>query len=52
MKTIGQKVLGNEAEIGKKAKHYDTPRVDSGLPSVTTERKGSSKPISRVLYSE
>ena len=50
MKAIDQKLLSNEAEIDKNAKHCSTPSVDSGLPSVTTQRKGSSKPISRVLY--
>ena len=52
MKAIEQKLLSNEAEIDKNAKHCSTPSVDSGLPRVTTQRKGSSKPVSRVLYSE
>ena len=51
MKAIGQKLLSKEAEIDKKAKHC-TPSVDSGLPSVTTQRGRSSKPVSRVLYSD
>ena len=50
MKAMGQKLLNNEAEFDKKAKHCNTPPVDSGLPSVTTKRKRSSKPVSRVLY--
>ena len=52
MKAIGQKLLSKEAEIDKKAKYYSTPSVDSGLPSVTTQRRRSSKPVSRVLYSD
>ena len=41
MKAIDQKLPSNEAEIDKKAKHCNTPSVDSGLPS---ERKESNKP--------
>ncbi len=52
MKAMAQKLLSNEAKIDKKAKYCGTPSVDSGLPSVTTQRQRSSKPVSRVLYSD
>ncbi len=45
-----QKLLSNKAGIDKNANHYLIPYVDSGLPIVTTQGEGSSKPISRVLY--
>ena len=49
MKAIDQKLLSNKAEIDKK---HCPPSVDGGLPTVTRQRNRSSKPVSRVLYSD